>query len=317
MDSAFIKNLLVISGQIESVKFSGDYPEEVVSALLCRMHALKRINGLYESELIQTCANSCPLLEEFLGSMVEISDPGMIELAQKCPRLKVVRRHCFRRHTTNRDRAHEFIAHCPNLTELCVGPLPDSAMLKLGACCPQLTVLQCENDGSRKEAQVPALSALALGCPLLRKLTLTHFTSLTGSMLCPLTNLEELRVHYSEEMGDSDVTAMAQSCTNLSFVELCDCSGVTEKGALALITGLPKLRTLLLHSEAYEYESKRTAGFRMAQKLIDMHYPLLKYKLEFDERNDYGYSDTDEDGFDDIEFGEDYDDDGDFGDDDD
>jgi hypothetical protein len=289
-DFVHLVHLQSACGRLESLKCSGQLSKEALTMLFCNVPALKLVDVFgchtFDQGLIQLLASKCPLLEDISFPYFSISSPHMVDLAKGCPNLKVV--YCDKIvHTRPRnmlDHSAEFIALCPNIRKLFVPDISEAAVLKIAECCPLLTVLHCT---CVREVSNDALEKLTRNCPLIRRLCLSMFESLEARVICPLAKLRDLTVINSRQMNDAGVKAIVASCPKLMSVELTDCPLLTEESAYAMLTGLPKLQMLSIHSVNDEWLSKRTASYRLAEKFLKLHYPHVKCKLEFDDRHSY------------------------------
>jgi hypothetical protein len=281
--------------RLESLRCNGRLSKEALALLISRMPSLKSVDflncgvltcGAFDEGFIQLLASYCPRLVEFRLPSGGISGFEMVNLAKKCPNLRVVNTGNVLHHHQQPmpDHSPEFIALCPNLTELCVAVLSEAAILKIAECCPLLTVLDCN---CAPDMSNDALEMLTRSCPLIRRLSLQMFENLEARVIWPLANLEELKVADSDAMRDPGVEGIVVSCPKLISVEIIDCKELTEQSASAMLTGLPKLRKLLMHSDAKRW---RTAAHSLTQNYLQLHYPHVTCVLEFPDGERVGRS---------------------------
>ena len=124
----------------------------------------------------------------------------------------------------------------------------DEGIKAIAACCPQLEIFRLM-DASAKVTDL-AINALVDGCPNLSRLFLTHSTILTDACaIRAVTTMGPRLTHFSlrctEKLTDATVTAIAECCPNLEFLNVSFSKGrVTDKSIQLIAQRCPRLSFL-------------------------------------------------------------------------
>ena len=261
VDDEFVVALMAYCTSLRSLTLtSGSLTDSAVAAM-ARVHAgLVELDFAYQHKLtdVALCAiaKHLPKLELLNLSYAgagdnEISDGGVIALAQKCTALKTLLL-CGIPVT---DAALLAVAeHCPELQVLTVDDcedISDTGVIALVQRCAALKSLDLENTCVTDDA----VSAAAKNCPYLEALYLgtcegSDFRrNVTDNALRTIAKyLPKLQVLHLDDrscVSDAGVIELVRSCTALKTLDVCD-TFITDAAVLAIAKHCPIIEDLNL-----------------------------------------------------------------------
>ncbi|KAF7153327.1 hypothetical protein RHSIM_Rhsim01G0030900 [Rhododendron simsii] len=206
---------------------------------------------------VDALASKLKDLKEFVftGNACFITDQSLISLSTNCVKLKTISLDISRsgRHYVTREGIDFVMRHSPNLTSLSLNLWslqPSASSFKIEkayAIAKNLHSLTM----SQQLFSEKHIRLVAKACPPLKKLRLFgsggQYFEIHGALkllleACQLT-LEELTLG-SWSLTNTGISDLAQHLSNLTFIDLHDCSGLTSATFYTLMKSCPLLETL-------------------------------------------------------------------------
>jgi F-box/leucine-rich repeat protein 2/20 len=297
VDDQLVVALMAYCTSLRSLTLtSGSLTDSAVAAMV-RVHAgLVELNFACQHKLtdVAPCAiaKHLPKLELLNLSYAgagrrragdnEISDDGVIALAQKCTALKTLRLSGI----PVTDAALLAVAeHCPELRVLSVGDcdhISDAGVIALVQRCAALKSLDLENTRVTDDV----VSAVAKNCPYLEELDLCAQDGdfeirrdVTDNALRTiakyLPKLQALRLEDRERISDAGVIELVRSCTALKTLNVCD-TLVTDAAVVAIAKHCPIIEDLNLQMTNYDSSRNGTVLTDESVVALGQNCPRLR-----------------------------------------
>jgi hypothetical protein len=196
----------------------------IAAATLCsQLYHLDLHSTTLTNAGLRTITQTCRLLHHInIGCCDELSDAGIIALAQHCPQLKQL-----------------------DVSEL---DLTDAAMTALASSCHLLRVLTIGRNNNITDVSILAIAA---GCPLLESLCIPLCGNITDDSITALArgcaHLHQLYLGSMPAVTDTALTALATHCGELTELWVSCCSGITDVGVLQVVEKCAQLQCITLN----------------------------------------------------------------------
>ena len=177
------------------------------------------------------------------GNYSKITDPCIVEIAQRCPQLTCIGLECCS-NITNAS-VIEIAKGCPQLTSINLNwceNITNASIIEIAHRCPHLTTITIRGCSNITDASV---IEIAKGCPQLTSIDLQECSGLTDASVveiaqgCP--KLVSINLSWCENISDASLIEIAHRCPQLTSVYLDWCSTITDVGKNALRQGCPQL----------------------------------------------------------------------------
>lgn len=183
---------------------------------------LSRCDGLESFEPIIALLQRCTDFQSLNLMFLNVTDADLIRIAECCPNLRDL-----------------------NLGQ--TGELTDLSMSRLAQTCPELRSLDvsfCQEISDR------SITRLLDKCPYLTSLDLSSCDEICYYwLMCDekcYPNFESLTFKNGVNVTDWTIIKLAHKCVNLSYLDLSDCTEVSDKSIVVLARNCPKIRSLNL-----------------------------------------------------------------------
>jgi F-box and leucine-rich repeat protein 2/20 len=204
----------------------------------------------------------------------DITDAGLLMIAQGCPQLKDIRLDDCKK--ISDEGLLALAVNLPGMTSIhlsLVSKVTCVGVLSIAERCPALVKLSLSESSGRSfnsEGLNDSIMAVALGCP----------------------NLQHISIVYSDGVSDDSLFFLADRCTELRSVHLLGCDLVTDVAIEAIANSCPDLEKLVITGVWATGEN----GLSFSSKITDLSFiavglkcsNLLHFYIAFNDVTDIG-----------------------------
>jgi hypothetical protein len=185
-----------------------------------------------------TLAMHCPRLTHVIMVSTNLSDVGVMTLAEQCPQLKML--DISRCEELSDASVLACVKHCRRIADVSFRwckLMTDSVVVALATGCPHLTSICFDRCGLTDDALL-GLALHSSACPLLTRVKFSENDGVTNVGICALAKSygQLATVDFSFcDVSNEAVLALASGCPRLSRVDLAGCEALTNEAVIALV----------------------------------------------------------------------------------